>query len=375
MGRKPLQPGEQGALTVTRVSKTPTGWLNNPQGDMWSARIRVGQHGKAAKEIRRIAATRKAAETACREAADIETVLAQAGPAGDLEWQTVRNLWDTYRASPSFMDRLKPATRTDQEAVVKHSVEDNPEWWDMPCIEAFQRANLEPIVANHARLHGTNAAYKFKAALKAAAQYSSSQVAELAQAKLTIPKNLPSPQAGKKRDLDRTLTRAQLADLQTQLLNARPTMSNMALLIMTYTGGRVSDIFNLQKSDIDWETGQIKMLSIKTGKQYPVKTLPQSILEKLREYAAKINGDQLFPGERIPRTKSALVSAALSKQGYLWASAHTIRKSVGSIVFDEHGLRAASEWLAHSSIQITMKWYVKVDSAAPSYVASLDFNR
>lgn len=92
MGRKPLQPGEQGALTVTRVTKTPTGWLNDPQGDMWSARIRVGQHGKAAKEIRRIAATRKQAETACREAADIETILTQAGPSGDLEWQSVHNL-------------------------------------------------------------------------------------------------------------------------------------------------------------------------------------------------------------------------------------------------------------------------------------------
>lgn len=375
MGRKPLQPGEQGALTVTRVTKTPTGWLNNPQGDMWSARIRVGQHGKPAKEIRRIAATRKAAETACREAADIETILTQAGPTGDLEWQSVRNLWDTYRASPSFMDRLKPGTRKNHEIAVRHSMEDAPEWWDMPCIEAYQRANLEPLIAKHARLHGTNPARRLKAVLKAAAQYSSAQVAELAQAPLVTPKNLPSPQAGKKRDLDRTLTRTQLADLQTQLLNASPTMGKIALLIMTYTGGRISDIFNLQKSDINWETGQIKMLSVKTGKQYPVKTLPQSILEKLHEYAAKINGDQLFPREKTSRAKSVLISRPLAYLGYPWATAHTIRKSVGSIVFDEYGLRAASEWLAHSSVQITMQWYVKVDCAAPTYVASLDFNR
>ena len=160
MGRKPLQPGEQGAITTTRVTKTPTGWLNDPQGEMWSARIRVGQAGKPAKEIRRIANTKKAAETACRTAADAETILAQAGAAGTLEWQSVTNLWETYKTSPMFLDRIKPNTRRTYAMTVATSQAEEPEWWALPCIEAYQRANLEPLIANHAHERHTSSVLK-----------------------------------------------------------------------------------------------------------------------------------------------------------------------------------------------------------------------
>lgn len=375
MGRKPLQPGEQGAITTTRVTKTPTGWLNDPQGDMWSARIRVGQAGKPAKEIRRIANTKKAAETACRTAADAETILAQAGASGTLEWQSVTNLWETYKTSPMFLDRIKASTRKVYTTLITISQADDPEWWAMPCIEAYQRANQEPLVANYAHNHGTHSAKVLKTILKSIAQYSSTEVAELAKVPITIPKGITSPKGRNHKDTNRTFTRTQLADLQKQLLERAPTKGSIVLLIMTYTGGRILDVASLKKTDIDWETGEIKMTSIKTSKPYPVKILPTTILNKVREYVDTVKGEWLFGDPSKTRNKSAFVIRMLARLGYPWASAHTVRKSVGSIIFDQYGLRAAAEWLAHSNVQITMQWYVKVDSAAPTFAPELDFNR
>ena len=375
MGRKPLQPGEQGAITTTRVTKTPTGWLNNPQGDMWSARIRIGQAGKPAKEIRRIANTKKAAETACRTAADAETILAQAGAAGTLEWQSVTSLWETYKTSPMFLDRIKPNTRRTYAMTVATSQAEEPEWWALPCIEAYQRANLEPLIANHAHKHGTHLAKILQVALRSIAQYSSTEVAELAKTPITIPKGIPSPKGHKHKDINKTLTRAQLADLQKQLLERKPSKGTIALLIMTYTGGRVSDVMSLKKTDINWETGEIKMTSVKTSKPYPLKILPAALLNKVREYAGTVEGEWLLGDPAKLRNKSTLTINLLERLGYPWASPHTIRKSVGSIIFDQYGLRAAAEWLAHSNVQITMQWYVKVDSAAPTFAPELDFNR
>lgn len=372
MGRRPLQPGEQGALTVTRVTKTPTGWLNNPQGDMWSARIRVGQHGKAAKEIRRIAPTRKAAETACREAADIETILTQAGPTGDLEWQTVYNLWDTYKASPSFLDRLKPSTQENHEGIIRRSIEDNPTWWNTPCIEAYQRANLEPLVAEYAHNRGTEAAETLTNILRAMAKYSSQEVETLARARITIPHARSQNRQLRQRDKNYTLTRSELADVQQKLLAGKLGQARMVLLLMTYTGGRVTDTWNVSKTDINWASGEIKMTSMKTGKPYPTKTLPQTILDKLRAYADTQPGDTLFNMGPSAGTRSQQISRLLARLGYPEATAHTIRRTVGSLIFDAYGLRAASEWLAHNSVQITMQWYVKVDGAAPSFAPVLD---
>lgn len=55
----------------------------------------------------------------------------------------------------------------------------------------------------------------------------------------------------------------------------------------------------------------------------------------------------------------------LNKVGQPGLSIHGIRKTVGSIIFDTYGARAAAAWLAHSNVQTTIAYYVKLDGAMP----------
>lgn len=141
-----------------------------------------------------------------------------------------------------------------------------------------------------------------------------------------------------------------------------------ALILQTHLGLRAGELFSLTWGNIDLDEGTVRGVeSRKTHRMYPDKTLPAWQADRLRaraKKAARIDKDaRLF--DRAQATMYRECRLLLDKVDQPNLSIHGIRKSVGSIVFDTYGARAAAAWLAHSNVQTTIAYYVKLDGAMP----------
>ena len=169
---------------------------------------------------------------------------------------------------------------------------------------------------------------------------------------------------------DRVLTPRELNDLVDALIEYRPRKISTqaatdALILQTHLGLRASELFALTWDHVDLETGVVSgVASQKTGRTYPPKVLPGWQLDRLKARAKK-TGQQGPVFQRSKETLFRQARAALTDVGYPDLSIHNIRKSVGSIIFDTYGARAAAAWLAHSNVQTTISYYVKLDGAMP----------
>lgn len=141
-----------------------------------------------------------------------------------------------------------------------------------------------------------------------------------------------------------------------------------ALILQTHLGLRAGELFSLTWGNVDLDKGLVcGVESRKTHRTYPDKTLPAWQADRLRaraKKAARTGADaRLF--NRAQATMYRECRLILDKLGHSDLSIHGIRKSVGSIVFDTYGARAAAAWLAHANVQTTISYYVKLDGAMP----------
>ena len=141
-----------------------------------------------------------------------------------------------------------------------------------------------------------------------------------------------------------------------------------ALILQTHLGLRAGELFSLTWGNVDLNTGAVHGVeSRKTHRMYPDKTLPEWQADRLRARAKKAAraGKDVRLFDRAQAAMYRECRLLLNKVGHPDLSIHGIRKSVGSIVFDTYGARAAASWLAHANVQTTIAYYVKLDGAMP----------
>ena len=373
MARRALQPGELGNITTTKVSKQGKAWTVDPDGTHWRASVLIGQRGDTPKRIRTIASSKRQAIRQCEEQAKQHINDAKRASGVITGTSTPREVWDTYTRSRRHQ-ALAPATRRNYETAVADSQRENPHWWNLPLNEAITVSALTALYDGYVARHGSGRAKtSLRAALGVALKLASDAV-NLSSFHSTRPTDTPIVNPVRARlDGDRILTPNEMRDLVTMLeqYDAKriPEQDAVdALILQTHLGLRAGELFSLTWGNIDLDEGTVRGVeSRKTHRMYPDKTLPAWQADRLRARARKAS--HLTPDTRLfDRAQATMYRECrrlLDKVGHPDLSIHGIRKSVGSIVFDTYGARAAAAWLAHSNVQTTIAYYVKLDGAMP----------
>lgn len=155
------------------------------------------------------------------------------------------------------------------------------------------------------------------------------------------------------------------------------------ILLAAVTGLRAIDIVKLERLDIDWKTGELRISQSKTGeplalpltkdvgeaiKIYILEARPQSDVPNVfvhhrAPYAAYANGSILSG-----RFKVLCKKAGVKCKGF-----HSLRRSLGQrMTMAEIPLMTTSQILGHSGIDVT-KQYISLDSKHLS-ICALSFN-
>lgn len=373
MARRALQPGELGNITTTRVSKQDRAWVVNPDGTHWRASVLVGRRGNTPKRIRTIASSKRLAVRQCEEQAKQHIDDAKRASGVITPQSTPTEVWDAYVCSQRHQ-ALAASTRRNYETAVADSQHENPHWWNLPLNEAITVSALTTLYDGYAAKHGSGRARTSLRAVLGVALNLASDAVNLSSFHSTRPAETPITSPVRARlDGDRILTPTEMHTLVTRLeqydAKRKPEQDAVdALILQTHLGVRAGELFSLTWGNIDLDAGTVRGVeSRKTRRMYPDKTLPEWQADRLRARAEKASHPapdvRLF--DRAQATMYRECRLLLNKVGHPDLSIHSIRKSVGSIVFDTYGARAAAAWLAHSNVQTTIAYYVKLDGAMP----------
>lgn len=373
MARRALQPGELGNITTTKVSKQGRAWTVNPDGTHWRASVLIGQHGNTPKRIRTIATSKRQAIRQCEEQAKQHIDDAKRASGVITGTSTPREVWDAYTRSRRHQ-ALAPATRRNYETAIADSQHENPHWWNLPLNEAITVSALTTLYDGYVAKHGSGRARtSLRAALGVALKLASDAI-NLSPFHATRPTDTPITNPVRARlDSDRILQPDEMRALVTTLeqydakrIPERDAVD--ALILQAHLGLRAGELFSLTWGNIDLHEGTVRGVeSRKTHRTYPDKTLPEWQADRLRARAKKATrtGKDVRLFDRAQATMYRECRLILNKVGHPGLSIHGIRKSVGSIVFDTYGARAAAAWLAHANVQTTIAYYVKLDGAMP----------
>ena len=374
MARRALQPGELGNITTAKVSKQGKAWVvNQNTGTHWRASVLVGRRGDTPKRIRTIASSKRQAIRQCEEQARQYIDDAKRASGTITPQSTPMEVWDAYAQSQRHQ-ALAPATRRNYETAIADSQRENPHWWHLPLDEAVTVSALTALYDGYAAKHGSGRARTSLRAALAVSLKLASDAVNLSSFHSTRPAETPIVNPVRARlDDDRILTPTEMRALVTALeqydAKRKPEQDAIdALILQTHLGVRAGELFSLTWGNIDLATGTVRGVeSRKTHRMYPDKTLPEWQADRLRAKASNtphpVPGTRLF--DRAQATMYRECRLLLNKVGQPGLSIHGIRKTVGSIIFDTYGARAAAAWLAHSNVQTTIAYYVKLDGAMP----------
>ena len=373
MARRALQPGELGNITTAKVSKQGKAWVVNSDGTHWRASVLVGRRGDTPKRIRTIASSKRQAIRQCEEQAKQYIDDAKRASGVITPQSTPMEVWDAYVRSRRHQ-ALAEGTRRNYETAIADSQRENPHWWRLPLDEAVTVSALTALYDGYVARHGSGRARtSLRAALGVALKLASDAV-NLSSFRSTWPAETPIINPVRARlDSDRILTpaemRALIAMLEQYDAKRIPERDAVdALILQTHLGLRAGELFTLTWGNIDLDTGTVRGVeSRKTHRMYPDKALPEWQADRLRARAenAPCTAPDVRLFDRAQATMYRECRLLLNKLNQSALSIHGIRKSVGSIVFDTYGARAAAAWLAHSSVQTTIAYYVKLDGAMP----------
>lgn len=132
--------------------------------------------------------------------------------------------------------------------------------------------------------------------------------------------------------------------------NVKSERDKLILLILFYTGVRVSELINIKKEDINWEEGFVRIFG--KGRKERYVPLPKFLLEKLKEYTknreGKIFDISVRQVERI--VKKYAQKAGINKK----VTPHVLRHSLATTLLSRGvDIRYIQEILGHSSLSVT----------------------
>lgn len=176
-----------------------------------------------------------------------------------------------------------------------------------------------------------------------------------------------------RRKLTRTLPSVLTPEEVERVLEAVPSPTHRAVLMLAYAGGlRIQEVLRLRVEDIDSKAGVIHVHGAKRNRDRDVMLSPR-LLAELRSYWRwrRPAGPQLFPGRAgagTTLTRASVAKAlrcALSGAGIAGrrVTPHTMRHSFATHLLEQGtDLRTVQVLLGHASLSSTMR-YVHVSTA------------
>lgn len=156
--------------------------------------------------------------------------------------------------------------------------------------------------------------------------------------------------------------------------------NKLIIYLLLYTGIRVSEIINIKISDIDFLTQQLKIIG-KGGKlrEVPIKTELLSLVEeymKTERRDSKYNGsDFLLVSQRAGKLHRDTINKVLSKIGSklkIHMYPHKYRHTFCSMLIEKGvNIATVSELAGHSSIDMTMSFYVNISKESKTQAVTL----
>lgn len=178
-----------------------------------------------------------------------------------------------------------------------------------------------------------------------------------------VSKSVPTPRARKK--LPVVLSEEQAALLAGGTARIPLSARDRALLDVLYTCGlRVSEVSNLDWSDIHWSSSRLMVRSGKGGKDrvIPVLNETKNILWELKEASPPAACPAVFRSSRGPRMSTRAIQNLVRKKALqmgipVHATPHTLRHSFAThLLANGANLRAIQELLGHASLSTTQRY-------------------
>lgn len=161
--------------------------------------------------------------------------------------------------------------------------------------------------------------------------------------------------------------------------------------LLLATGARTGEVLGIRFSDFDRQTrrlqitGTVKYDSVKgvhrqeftkSGAGMRTVVLPPQAVSVLRRRQLAADGDLVFTTGGGQLIFPANFTASWKKiRGERWSHVEprTLRKTVATLIEREHGSKAASLQLGHSSDAVTKAHYIEKNLVVPDFSASLEF--
>jgi len=140
-------------------------------------------------------------------------------------------------------------------------------------------------------------------------------------------------------------------EFQSILKLVKKKRDRLILLLLFYTGVRVSELVNLKKGDIMLSDGLLKVYG-KGGKERIV-PIPSFLINELEEYLKELKGEKLF--DLSTRQVERIVKRYAEKAGIKKkVTPHVLRHSLATLLLTNGiDIRYIQELLGHSSISTT----------------------
>jgi integrase len=385
MARPMMKLGEWGSIALTAQHLSEDGkYRTAPDGarkvDRYRARAKVRDMDGKVRDVERYAATKAAARRVLEEALR-ERVTPAAADAAIKPGSLVKDAAEVWRTNALAGDRLSTNTRKVYGSTLdRHIIAGT---LANLTVREVKVSSIERALTEIARTSGAGAAKMTRSVLRA--------VLDLAVKHDAIPHNpvrsagpvhAPRKESGK--DARRAFTREERdAVLAFADADEKAQARDLAdlLAFMAGTGARLGEACGVRWADLDLDTGAARLGSPvvrvpgqglvvqghgKSDAATRTVRLPSWLTARLmaRQVAAEGNAwDVVFPSPsgrlRDPSNTSHDVRELLTAAGYEWASAHTFRKTVATLL-DEAGVsgREAANQLGHARPSMTMDVYM-----------------
>jgi integrase len=392
MARPRLAVGEWGRVAVTAQTQDDDGtWRTAPSGarkaDRWRARAKVRDSDGKVRDVERYGPTKASAERILTEALR-ERVLPAPADAVIKPTTTVRQAAETWRAEVTESGRLTATTlRVYGSTLRKHIIgtDDEPSPIAALAVAEVRVSHVDRLLRSVSKDHGPGASKMTRSVLRA--------VLDLAARHDAIPVN-PVRSVGNvssvkdrretTRDTERAFTRderdAVVALADTQECAVKRDLGDL-VAFMAGTGARLGEACALRWSSLDLADGVARVGPVvvrikgeglrineagKTASSERAVKLPSWLVARLLERQVSAVGnewDVVFPSPlgrlRDPSNTGHHVRDLFSDAGHPWATGHTFRKTVATLL-DDAGVsaRQIATQLGHSRPSMTTDVYM-----------------
>ncbi len=384
MGRARTAPGTYGKVTVVGQVQRAGRWVSAQSGQKpsrYRARTRYRDRQWDVHTVERFGPTKARAEARLKgDLASWESDKAAAALQAEMTLTEAGELWLARVERPD--SKLSDSTRRQyRESFQRHVLSGRLAALPLSRVNTARelRAYLERVADNH----GTGSAKTARSVLSNILRWAVEDGALPHNAMRDVRPVKAKAERITARDTRRALTREERDHLlRVAAGHERAVKLDVADIVwfMAGTGVRISEALNVTWHDVDLSAGKVTINGTKSKHSVRTLTMPEWLTQLLRDRAA-VRGRSgfLFPSPgllqsdspRDRRNVARVFREVLDEAGFVWATPHTLRRTVASLI-DAAGLpiALAADVLGHADAAMTARVYLgrRGDTAAAAAV-------